>query len=128
MSKLNLVQCLTGHKGRVWGADWHSKGKTLATCGEDKTIRIWVEDNNKWTVKTILSDGHSRTIRCVAWSPCGQYLASASFDATVALWDKKSGRVHSNISIITISNYYFLLQENLNAMQLWKDMKMKLNV
>uniref|UniRef100_U5EWL9 Probable cytosolic iron-sulfur protein assembly protein Ciao1 n=1 Tax=Corethrella appendiculata TaxID=1370023 RepID=U5EWL9_9DIPT len=99
MSKLELIQCLSGHKGRVWGAGWHPKGNILASCGEDKTIRIWVEENKRWTAKTILSDGHTRTIRDVSWSPCGQYLASASFDATVAIWDKKSGEFECNATL-----------------------------
>lgn len=91
MPKLELQQVLTGHRGRVWGGSWFPKNNTVATCGEDKTIRIWSQDGQRWTIKTILSDGHSRTIRDVAWSPCGQFLASASFDATTAIWDKKSG-------------------------------------
>lgn len=94
MSKLEVLQILTGHKGRVWGATWHPKSNVLATCGEDKTIRIWALEGNKWVTKTILSDSHTRTIRNVAWSPCGQYLASASFDATTAIWDKKSGIIY----------------------------------
>lgn len=99
MGKLSLIQTLTGHKGRVWGAAWHPNGKTLATCGEDKTIRIWQEENNRFVQKTILSDGHNRTIRSVVWSPCGQFLASASFDATVAIWDKKSGQFECNATL-----------------------------
>lgn len=100
MGKLQLLQTLTGHKGRVWGATWHHSSDTLATCGEDKTIRIWATSSapqtgdaygrsRNWTTRSILADGHTRTIRDVSWSPCGQYLAAASFDATTSIWDRK---------------------------------------
>lgn len=91
MAKLELLQCLNGHKGIVWNVSWHPQGKIFASCGEDKTIRLWSNEGQEWTIKTVLVDGHQRTIREVAWSPCGNFLASASFDATTAVWDKKSG-------------------------------------
>uniref|UniRef100_A0A1B0GIX5 Probable cytosolic iron-sulfur protein assembly protein Ciao1 n=1 Tax=Lutzomyia longipalpis TaxID=7200 RepID=A0A1B0GIX5_LUTLO len=100
MGKLELGQTLSGHKGRVWNAAWHPTGSILATCGEDKTIRIWQQEGaTRWVTKTILSDGHNRTIRSVAWSPCGHYLAAASFDATVSIWDKKSGQFECNSTL-----------------------------
>ncbi|XP_055841483.1 probable cytosolic iron-sulfur protein assembly protein Ciao1 [Episyrphus balteatus] len=90
---------LQGHKGRIWGVDWHHKGNAFASCGEDKTIRIWSQNGQNWTTKTILSDGHQRTIREVSWSPCGQFLASASFDATTAIWSKTSGEFECNATL-----------------------------
>lgn len=97
MAKLDLLQNLTGHKGIVWNVSWHPQGNIFASCGEDKTIKLWSKEGQNWTIKTVLVDGHQRTIREVAWSPCGNFLASASFDATTAIWDKKSG-VYTSIA------------------------------
>ncbi|KAJ2952816.1 hypothetical protein O0L34_g7181 [Tuta absoluta] len=99
MAKLELVQCLTGHKGIVWNVSWHPQGNVFASCGEDKTIKLWSKDGEQWAVKAVLVDGHQRTIREVAWSPCGNLLASASFDATTAIWDKKSGQFECNATL-----------------------------
>lgn len=99
MGTLELRQTLVGHKGRAWNVCWHPKGTSLASCGEDKTIRIWVLEGSKWIVKTILTMGHTRAIREVSWSPCGNYIASASFDATTAIWDQKSGQFECNATL-----------------------------
>ncbi|XP_075969473.1 cytosolic iron-sulfur assembly component 1 isoform X1 [Anticarsia gemmatalis] len=99
MPKLDLMQILTGHKGIVWNVSWHPQGKIFASCGEDKTIKLWSKEGQEWAIKTVLVDGHQRTIREVSWSPCGNYLASASFDATTAIWDKKSGQFECNATL-----------------------------
>jgi len=55
-------------------------GRTLASGGEDGTIRLW---NLPQTVLT----GSAGAIDSVAFSPDGRTLASGGEDGTVWLWD-----------------------------------------
>ncbi|XP_029573070.1 probable cytosolic iron-sulfur protein assembly protein ciao1-B isoform X1 [Salmo trutta] len=88
---LALLQKFNAHPdSRCWYVAWNPKGTLLASCGGDRTIRIWGREGDSWECKTVLQDGHQRTVRKVAWSPCGNYLASASFDATTCIWKKKN--------------------------------------
>lgn len=86
-----LVQRIVAHPdSRCWFVAWNPTGTLLASCGGDKAVRIWGKEGDSWECKTVLQDGHQRTVRKVAWSPCGTYLASASFDATTCIWKKKN--------------------------------------
>lgn len=70
-------------------------GDMLASCGGDRTVRIWRRDPGaqpeRWLCAAILDDTHTRTIRSACWSPCGRYLATASFDRTTAVWQHAGG-------------------------------------
>ena len=55
--------------------------------------------SQNWKCQTILAEAHSRTVRRVNWSPCGNYLSSASFDGTVAIWDRKSGQFECSATL-----------------------------
>jgi len=86
---LSLVSTLRGHtEDRVWHCAWSPDGTYLATCGEDRTIRIW--DGATFEQIATLEEGQSRTIRSCEWSPIGNFIASASFDWTVAIWEARS--------------------------------------
>ena len=89
--RLDLVATLTGHTDRVWHCSFSPNGQLLGTCGGDKIIRIYGPGvAGAWVLKWSL-DQHSRTVRSLAWSACGRYIASASFDATVVIWSFQDG-------------------------------------
>jgi WD40 repeat protein len=59
-------------------------GRTLATGGDDRTIKLWDVVTGK---NTSTLTGHTIGVHCVAYSPDGMTLASGSPDKTVRLWD-----------------------------------------
>ncbi|KFK32541.1 hypothetical protein AALP_AA6G256300 [Arabis alpina] len=86
------VQKLQGHTDRVWSVAWNpvSDGASLvlASCSGDNTVRIWEHNlpSCSWSCKAVLEETHSRTVRSCAWSPSGEFLATASFDGTTGIW------------------------------------------
>eukprot|EP01125_Pyxidicula_operculata_P019917 TRINITY_DN7252_c0_g1_i1.p1 TRINITY_DN7252_c0_g1~~TRINITY_DN7252_c0_g1_i1.p1 ORF type:complete len:339 (+),score=47.54 TRINITY_DN7252_c0_g1_i1:109-1017(+) len=62
----------------------------IASCGGDKSIRLWTKVKGKW-VSNEIHDAHDRTIRRLAFSPDGKYLAAAAFDSTCSIWEEDQG-------------------------------------
>lgn len=87
------IAILAGHvEDRVWHAAWSQNGCFLASCGEDKIIRIWTFcEGNEIIVNCIstLEDAQCRTLRSCEWSPDDRMIASASFDGTVVIWETR---------------------------------------
>ena len=85
---LPLSRALTGHAGAVYGAAFAPDGYTLATCGEDGTVRLWnVTDSahpHPWGPPVDIGGG---AVHAVAFSPDSRTLATADGDGTVRLWN-----------------------------------------
>jgi len=64
------------------GASPGENGQTLATAGDDSTVRLWSRDGTPLaTLK-----GHQKALKAVVFSPDGQQIASAGSDHLIKLW------------------------------------------
>ena len=63
-------------------------GSQLASASFDCTVRLW--DVATGAARQTL-EGHSSSVRAIAFSPDSSQLASASYDCTVRLWDVATG-------------------------------------
>lgn len=90
-----LTSRILGHQDRAWNVAWNPTQPLLASCSSDKSVRIYHYTNlngsleePRFQLATSVPTGHKRTVRSLAWSPSGTSLATASFDSTVAVWER----------------------------------------
>jgi eukaryotic-like serine/threonine-protein kinase len=76
-----------GHEGYIRSAAFSPDGRRLATCSQDRTVRVWSIDGGACQVLR----GHTDDVFAVAFHPDGTRLASAGRDRAVWLWDLARG-------------------------------------
>src|SRR5262249_46847601 len=59
-------------------------GKTLATAGNDRSVKLWNPETGRRT-KTLLS--HTGRVLSLAFSPDGKTLATGGKEGVICLWD-----------------------------------------
>lgn len=74
---------LVGHSGAVYGVSFAPNMRTLLSCSEDHTVRLWSLDTY---TSLVCYRGHTEPVWDVAYGPFGHYFATASHDQTAMLW------------------------------------------
>jgi RNA polymerase sigma factor (sigma-70 family) len=74
---------LRGHAGWIEAVTFAPDGKTLASAGLDKVVKVW--DLTTGQARATLQ-GHQRHLQAVAFSPDSKTLASGGHEQTLRLW------------------------------------------
>lgn len=77
------IYTLKDHENEVRSVSWHVNWQLLATCGGDKSIRIWeVLPGNEFDC-TLVLQGHTEDVNIVQWHGNGN---GGSSDNTIKAW------------------------------------------
>ena len=79
---------LRGHSGPVPNVTFSNDGMHVATCSEDRTMKLW--DANSGSESTLLGEFDS-WVTSVAISSDGSRIAAGAVDNTIRVWDSNSG-------------------------------------
>lgn len=83
------------HGDRIWTVAFSTDGKSLASGGEDRRIRLWNPVDGAALGEL---SGHTGAVNCLAFNAKGTILCSGSADATVRIWDLSTGKEQKKLT------------------------------
>lgn len=96
------VKRLTGHEGSITAIALSPNGRTLASGGSDKAIRIWDlatgELLHTFSGRSLWSgDGHSDPVTSLTFARNGQDLISGGENGTIKIWDLNAAQLFTTL-------------------------------
>jgi WD40 repeat protein/serine/threonine protein kinase len=76
------------HRGPIWALAFSPDGKTLASGGADRQVRLWSAADLKPGAPL---EESAHEVRALAFAPDGRRLASGSVAGLVRIWDTRTG-------------------------------------
>ncbi|WP_353928902.1 WD40 repeat domain-containing protein [Okeanomitos corallinicola TIOX110] len=89
------ILTLSGHTAPLRTIVISPDGQTLASGGDDKTIKLWHLQTGQ-LLRTLT--GHTENLTSLVFSPDGKTLVSSSYDKTIKLWNVQTGKLIRNLS------------------------------
>mgnify|MGYP002778189262 FL=1 len=83
------VPTVLEHVNTVWSLAFSPDSQILASCGNDRTIKLW--DLKTGELIRTIPDAHAGAIWSVAIDPGGDKLISGSSDRTIKVWNLNTG-------------------------------------
>jgi WD40 repeat protein len=90
------VLSYSGHSDGIACLAWSPNGKSIASGGHDKTIRIW----NAATGETAVVCHAADVVCALAWAPDGATLLAGSWNQPIVRWDTASGSVRTTYETV----------------------------
>ncbi|KAG9063951.1 hypothetical protein KI688_004065 [Linnemannia hyalina] len=80
-------------------------GQQLAVLSYDSSIYLWGVQSEEHAIEL---GGHTKVVKCIAYSPCGEWIASGSEDNTVRVWRRRRppGDMENWSCVSTIHGYF----------------------
>jgi len=75
-------------EGSVWIIALSPNGKTIASGGYDREVRLWDVETEKLVARWT---GHTDNTKSLCWSVDGERVVSGSNDGMIRVWDVESG-------------------------------------
>ena len=91
LGKPKSVQQWDAHRDSIFALAFTPDGKSLATAGYDRIIRVWTIGGETSKPARELRD-HSDTVYGLSFHPNGKLLASGSADRAVKVWNLETGQ------------------------------------
>lgn len=103
VAKAQVIKQIAAHNkpqpAPIYGVAWTPDGKQVATASYDHSLKLWDPASGNLVREFKAHNpkdcplGHRRAVYALAFSPDGQFLASAGDDRTLKLWSVAEGKV-----------------------------------